>query len=506
MRARFHSPTDTLRHIPTTAWLVAGLGLALILRCYNVDTRSLWFDESITALAVQHDGAQILAHRFDPMQPPAYFLLLHFWQSAGERLGLLNNEASLRSFSVLWSMAAIPIVYLLGRRLFRRQVGVLAALLMSVAPFQIAYAQEVRSYSLVVFCGALLLWLFVRALDYDRARDWTLLSVIAVFALYVNYLLALLLIVFHFYAFCLPQRHRWWRRLLALDAVLILSLLPLAADLRQQSQQLSAAYRLAAPTILAPLVTATFLYFGYITTSPVLVAASLCVMLTSLIWISLPMVRQPFRSQLDSRWLLLLTVLLPPVLMLIVSFLIQPVYYDRWFAFVTPALVLFLAQGMLTRPFVINKVLLVSLIVFSAVRLTSYYTQPDPARPPYREASRYIQIHAQPGDVVFHLHDSTFPSFRYYAPDMATYLWHDDAASWLVPAAWPWFGERTRDLSMLFCGYSRVWVMSQPDTLDDSRRDLLQQIKQRAALTTSRHFANIEVDLYTVVQPPEAGH
>ena len=436
------------------------------------------------------------------MAPPLYLLLLGLWVRGWALLGLPANETALRAMSALFSVAAMIAVYAIGRRMFDRRTGLLAAALMMILPFQIAFAQEARSYSLIILCGALLLWAFIRALDHDRARDWIVLGVIGVIALYVNYLLALLIVVFHLYVMLLPTRRKWLIRLVLCDVVLALSLLPLVPAMLQQGRQVSALYQINQPTVLLPLVTVAFLLFGNVTDSLALVALALFVTLALLVLLAVPVVRRAIRRQIDGRLLLLLAIAMPPLIMLVLSVLIHSPYYDRWLAFTTPALVLFIAQGISLRSTALYKFLLVVLVGLAIVRLAGYYTQPDTTRPPFREASAYIVSQAQPGDVVFHLHDSTFASFRYYAPELASSLWQDDAAGWFVPAAWKWFGERTNDLSTLFNGHARIWVMSLPDTLDDSRRDLLTQIVQRYPPVLKQRFGNIEVGLYAAATSP----
>ena len=486
-----------VNRIPTWAWLSSVLLVGVVIRLVSIGSRSLWFDEAISALAVRYDLQTILAQRLEPMAPPVYLLLLGLWVRGWALLGLSMNETLLRGPSALFSVAALIPVYAIGRRMFDRLTSLLAVALMVILPFQIAFAQEARSYSLIVLCGALLLWAFIRVLDHDRTRDWIVLGVIGVLSLYVNYLLVLLILVFHLYVVLLPERRRWLGRLILVDVVLVLSLLPLAPAMLQQGRQLPGLYQINQPNILTPLVTEAFLLFGNVTGSLVLIGLALFVTLALLGLLAIPVLRQAIRwRQIDGRLLLLLAITVPPLIMLLLSWMVHSPYYDRWLAFTTPALALFIAQGISQRPNMLHRFLLIVLVGLAAMRLAGYFTQPDATRPPFREASAYIAAQAQPGDIVFHLHDSTFPSFRYYEPKIASLLWKDDIAGWFVPAAWKWFGERTTDLSVLFNGHPRIWVMSLPDTLDESRRDLEAQIEARYPKVSEMRFQNIAVDLY----------
>ncbi len=76
----------------------------------------------------------------------------------------------------------MPVGYLIGRQLATRRIGLILAALIAVNPMLIWYSQEARSYSLLVFFGAVSFFFFVRALDTQRGRDlalWALASSLA---------------------------------------------------------------------------------------------------------------------------------------------------------------------------------------------------------------------------------------------------------------------------------------------------------------------------------------
>ncbi len=80
------------------------------------------------------------------VHPPLYYHLLHFW------IRLCGDTAlATRFFSLLVSVASIPLFYLLARRAMNSTAGLVVALLATVSPFCIYYAQETRMYALVTF-------------------------------------------------------------------------------------------------------------------------------------------------------------------------------------------------------------------------------------------------------------------------------------------------------------------------------------------------------------------
>jgi hypothetical protein len=123
---------------------VAALIIGAILRFYALGMRSLWTDEGSTWTASTlplHDLLERCVRR--DASPPLYYLL----SAAALRLG--NDEAHLRLVSAIASLAMVWLTYRLARLALPRSVSTFAAVLTALAPFQVMYAQEARTYTLV---------------------------------------------------------------------------------------------------------------------------------------------------------------------------------------------------------------------------------------------------------------------------------------------------------------------------------------------------------------------
>ena len=93
----------------------------------------------------------------------------------------------LRSLSVLASSAAVPLIYLLGRELLGRREGLLGAALFALSPTAIYYAQEVRSYALLLLPLTMTLLCLARFLRAPHAnRDLAGYAVFAIMSLYCH--------------------------------------------------------------------------------------------------------------------------------------------------------------------------------------------------------------------------------------------------------------------------------------------------------------------------------
>ena len=150
--------TGAQKDINSAVLLGIIVSLGIVLRFYDLGTESYWIDEMSTVIEGQQNILQVITSgRLD--QPPAYYLPFHLWlQIFG------TTEVSTRSFSALIGVGSIVLIYLIGRELFDRKVGLLAAFLMAISEFQIYYSQQARFYSFFEFTALLSFLFFILAL------------------------------------------------------------------------------------------------------------------------------------------------------------------------------------------------------------------------------------------------------------------------------------------------------------------------------------------------------
>lgn len=180
----------------THAALLAIILLATLLRFYRLDEQSLWYDEGFSVALAKSSLAQAVAWTAQDVHPPLYYLLLHVW------IALAGDSAwAVRTFSVLCGVAAVPLVYVLGKRAFNGATGLVAAALVVFSPLHLYYARETRMYALLTALSVLSSYLVLRltAATDTAERDgalWELYCVTAVAMAYVHYF-ALLVLTAH---------------------------------------------------------------------------------------------------------------------------------------------------------------------------------------------------------------------------------------------------------------------------------------------------------------------
>src|SRR5262249_35255175 len=112
----------------------------------------------MTRMAGSVPTSQIWTSSQSITHPPGYSLMLRVW-----RLLFGESDLAVQALSILCSVAAVALLYDVGRRLLNDPILPLwACAIMAVAQPQIEYAQLVRPYATLIFLGTLLLWFMTR--------------------------------------------------------------------------------------------------------------------------------------------------------------------------------------------------------------------------------------------------------------------------------------------------------------------------------------------------------
>ena len=168
--------------------ILAGLtaaGLAIRLAV----PRGIWLDEAISIHQANlsfHDMFENL--QYGDRHPPLHHMVL--WLTV-RAFG--DGELAVRLPSLIAGTLVIPALYLLGRELYDRRTGLVAATFGAVSPLLIWYAQEARMYAFVTLFGLLALWTQLRAIRDGGVLNWAA-YILATAALLWSHYFGLLLI------------------------------------------------------------------------------------------------------------------------------------------------------------------------------------------------------------------------------------------------------------------------------------------------------------------------
>jgi len=165
-------------------WLALLVLLAAVLRIKGLTFQSYWYDELFSAHLSNpsHTFSEIVELSLADVHPPFYQLAM--WASY-KTFGY--TEWAGRFPSMLAGILAIPAIFLLGRELFSKRVGLYAAALAASNYYFVYFSQEARSYTFLVLFCCLSFFYFMRALRHESWLDVALYVLVTVLLLYTHY-------------------------------------------------------------------------------------------------------------------------------------------------------------------------------------------------------------------------------------------------------------------------------------------------------------------------------
>ena len=401
----------------TRVVLAAILILAVGLRVIALD-KPLYIDEIVTITV----GTQPLASMATVMRqidasPALYPLLLHGW------LQIARSDEWARLLSALFGVAAVCVVYLIGRRVFGVRTGIAAAFVAAIAPAHVHYAQYVRSYSLFTLLAAVQLLILTGWFVPSNKLRWRAVALTLVTAalLYTHYLAFLIVVPEGVYAAVHLLRDQWrraivWGLAMLVAFVLFLPGVPLLAHnmtfdrARNESRAAPPTAERLVPNLVAELsvgqralgfsdrrvrrltLTATAVIF------PVIVAFGLA---------------GGWRTDEDRTLLLLLFAVLPVAVYVLSGRRLVAV---RFFLPFMVAYLVLLGHGLATMGRSLRTVTGLLLVIVCAVPLTHFYRLYNWSYD-HRSVAKAVAQRLQPTDVLLFVHPYESFYYRWYLGD-----------------------------------------------------------------------------------------
>jgi mannosyltransferase len=337
-----------------------------------------------------------------------------------------TSESAVRLLSALFGILSIPVIYVVGRQLFNKEVGTMAALILALSSFNLYYSQETRMYSLMVLLGLLSMYFFWRFLQHSSLVScvgYVLSTTLLVwthnfgwFAVIAENIYVIILLV-------QSKDHTFWlRRWAVLQAIVVALFAPWIVVLIGQISRHLAGSNLAAPTIN------DFIYtFSVYSGTPALLVLFLALSVLSLFgyqkvrgstdWKTLK-AREAYAWEVRiqaaapilflSLWLIAID-LIP----FIVSRFSTPIYLDRYTIAASVALYLLVAKGISNINYRYAKIAVLGVIVILCVTNLQVYDT-SVTKPQARDAVGFIDANLKSGDVILVSPDSHYAIFDYY--------------------------------------------------------------------------------------------
>ncbi|HLJ61983.1 MAG TPA: glycosyltransferase family 39 protein [bacterium] len=449
---------------PSTV-LGAVIALAIFLRFALLGRNSLWFDEMFVYHITRMSWSDMLLHlRLEDAHPPLYYALMKEWTGLAG-----TSEIALRTPSACFSAASVWLTYLLARRLSSERVALLAAFIVAVSPFEIMAGQEARMYPLLGTLGLASTLLLLTAVERGGWGRWAAYVAVSAAMAYTHYLSALVIGAQGVWMLR-GERRVFWQWFAAAAATLAV-VLPWMPSLWYQATNghVWAWYR--NPATLSMLGDLLALYsfggtlFGLGTyfavgSRPPLEELTILLPFLLALWWGL---RSPaFHGRAAA---LVGTVFVMPIGIMFIVSLREPMFYMRWFSFLGPFYAMLTAAGVLAladrfrgQRDRIVALMVVGLLAYSVPVLSRYYFDPNYRLYNWRAAAELVRARVSPGDLILYNGPAAKIAFTYY------FRGHNDSLDLTPVEALPSGSRRaTFDsawVRRLSVRYPRVWVIT----------------------------------------------
>ena len=508
------------RRLNSTVFLWLILLFGAVLRIYDLGGESYVSDEMYTVIEAQQSVHQMLTSgRLD--QPPAYYLPLILWAKI---FGL--NEVSTRSFSVLTGLGSIVLVYLVGRELFDKRVGLVGAFLMAISGIQIYYSQTARYYSFFELATLLSFLFFVLSLR-DKKIIHRVLFVVSSILMVYSHAFGVFILAAQNLFFVFQRKNT--RNDIAIwffcQAIILFAILPYFYPLFLGGNVVESALSNTSitppPPIWEPVATPFRLVLpnrygrSWLTVIVSFIAAIAFLAAGAWIYIS----RQGKRNWMDlihevmgnfreipdvaTKLFMVGCWLLCPILLpFILSWMVAPIFNQRYMIGAAPALYLLIGLVLLNiRRAIPLFISLGALLIIVVPGLYSYYV--TDVKDQWKEVAAYVEQNSSPNDVIVFPNDSDIGDRKGIKHESLYWYYRGDLQSCSVNIRPVNSNEIMKPLMQCIAGHDRFWLISHdfdPEVNDRIRSFFLTENHNTMHVITERQFVGLVVYLFELAR------
>jgi len=455
--------------------IVAGiflLGLALRLNC--LDCYSLWYDEVASIETAQRGIDAIFSYRFGWLgnQTPMHYLLV--WLTA-QIVDPAVDGTFVRLPSAIAGALTPLVVYGMGRELFGKAQGLLAALMVALSMTFLDYSQDLRPYAMLTMLTCLSVYSLLVAARTQSGRWWLAFTLATIANMYNSYV-AITMVLPPLTLALLWFGLKFWREngefrksavYAGISLVAIgLATIPLLLDMLRVPRALVDLGRWSIGNTLSLLLVLTNWFTEFDIGGQAAAVASIS-MLVLAIYGAYSAIRRGNGRGAAICGLFLIEPLLMMSLLLTSNFVTQ-----RYVLFALPFYLLLISQALISFTWlgklkwgVISLAPAVLVVCLFAIGAYNYVTIDEvdgiPSRGDYRAATRHLSQNAGPQDVI------VFADNHALGLTVANFYWHGAPPTRVYDARDPRIAtyERNGSIYWVVSRVSPEWlnILSAPD-------------------------------------------
>lgn len=203
-------------------WLATGISF-MVLSLF-IGEKFFWFDEQYSYFCTAFSWKALLDSLWNgEMNMGLYYIILKLWRYIGD------SDVFIRMLSVLLAVAAVPLIYEIGKELFGRRVGIFSAWLLAVHPFMHSRAQEARGYTLALFLVCLSTFLFIRTIKKPTYMTAFLYGAASGLSVYAHFFASFVILVHAIYFIFIYKKIVKFKIFTVYFLTLVFFLIPFAA-------------------------------------------------------------------------------------------------------------------------------------------------------------------------------------------------------------------------------------------------------------------------------------
>jgi hypothetical protein len=356
-----------------------------------------------------------------------------------------RSEFAVRYVSLFFGVLLVPLLYLVGKMLAGKRVGILATLLAALSPFYVRFAQETRMYTVAIFFSLLSSYFFLRiafAGERSQRAEWGLslgyvLATAA--ALYSHYFTLFIVVAQMLYVLVAWLRHRaqprpWLWRMLGVGLLFLPWILLMVQGILSIDPELRTSGVAAGPNAPVSGILSTLLEGrAGMVSLPAILRQSLISFgpsdftgLEATPWLALGfglvivvgLCKYPKPAWHWKLWLLL-AFCLPLILGYLIGFPVNRPLWAKYFGVASPVFYLLVALGLAALASgkyrkVLGIALIAGVVGLSILSLQNYFVDPRYGRHDIRPHIESLEAAALPDDAILVNPWTHFPTFWHY--------------------------------------------------------------------------------------------
>lgn len=371
-------------------FLIILLIVSTFLMIYKITDESFWADETASYGYAKAPYITLL-QGLDKVHPPLYYILLKTTV-----LILGDSDLSLRLLSVLFGLTSIVIMYYFTKDIFDIKTARITSILYATSYFLIYYAQEARSYTLLISLSLLSVYLFYKCLNKNKITYWVLYSLVSILAIYTHYFMGFILLFEGIYFLIFIKKNKkiilsWI--LSSLSIVLafsywIFNVLLKSDFLNPKTNQSNISW------IVKPNLDSIYQLFNNFTGN--LIGHNIFALLVFLTFLLLFILN---KDSFKEKGYILLYFFFPLTLVFLISYFYTPLFIVRYLSIIFPPFVIIIGRSVSKidyKPLI--YILLVILVISNSFALYNLYTYHQ--KEGWREAANWIDKNGENDSLV----------------------------------------------------------------------------------------------------------